>query len=69
MRTLGYPSLVKRNANPFGSGGGLVRRGSKSRIRRLRARDHLGWWGLAFALLVLFLFLVAVPFLGRLSHH
>jgi hypothetical protein len=60
---------MRRDARPFGDGGSDVAfRGSKRRVRGLRARDHLGWGFVLLALWVLFILVVLIPWIGTRPH-
>jgi hypothetical protein len=49
--------------------GELRFRGSKRRLRRIRGRDHIGWGFVLFVGWVLFLLLVAIPWVLSLHRH
>jgi hypothetical protein len=59
---------MRRDARPFGGGPQMTFRGSWRRVRGLRAREHFGWGFVWFALWVLFILVVLIPWVGSRPH-
>jgi hypothetical protein len=60
--------MSRSHQDLFGSGVSKRFRGSKRRVRQIRAREHLGWGIVLLVLWVLFILLVLIRWVGTRPH-